>query len=199
MPQQNLHTLQARVEFLKAAEALKDVLRSGHTSGGRRESTAEHSWRLCLMALVLEDQLRDLDMLKVRKLCIVHDLGEAIHGDVPAVVQDGDKAAKSARERQDLLHLAAGLDASLRDHLLALYDEYEAAATPEAQAVKAMDKLETILQHTQGQQPAGIRLRLQSRLWPAVHLYARALRRAVRVDRRGNAGADGWTCAIQSA
>ncbi len=144
--------LRGRLEFLAAAEALKDVLRSGHTSGGRPESTAEHSWRLCLMALVLEDQFRGLDMLKVLKLCIVHDLGEAIHGDLPAIAQS-DKAAKSAQERQDLMELSACLDAPLRTEILSLWEEYEAGASPEARAVKAMDKLETILQHTQGRNP----------------------------------------------
>lgn len=48
-------TLQGRLEFLRQAEKLKDVLRSAHSSGGRQESTAEHTWRLCLIAMGLED------------------------------------------------------------------------------------------------------------------------------------------------
>ena len=145
-------TITTRLAFLRAAEALKDVLRSGHTSGGRRESTAEHSWRLCLMALVFADGLAGLDMLRVIKLCIVHDLAEAIHGDVPATEQVSS-AAKTAQEREDLHVLAAPLDAPLRDEILALWEEYAHGATPEARAVKAMDKLETILQHAQGANP----------------------------------------------
>lgn len=116
--------LEGRLAFLKAAEALKDTLRSGHTSGGRPESTAEHSWRLCLLALAFEDQLSGVDMLKLLKLCIVHDLGEAIHGDVPAVAQV-DKQAKQVQERQDMLQLTAPLDAALRAHVLSLWEEYE--------------------------------------------------------------------------
>jgi putative hydrolase of HD superfamily len=146
------HDLAARLAFLREAERLKNVLRSGHTSGGRRESTAEHSWRLCLMALAFADQLPDLDMLKVLKLCIVHDLGEAIHGDIPAIEQHAHPD-KSAHERADLLTLTAPLDASLRAEVLSLWDEYEAASTPEARAVKAFDKLETMLQHNQGANP----------------------------------------------
>jgi len=145
-------TIRARLDFLRAAESLKSVLRSGHTSSGRPESTAEHTWRLCLMALVFEDGLAGLDMLKVLKLCVVHDLGEAIHGDVPAIAQ-ADPAAKSEQERQDMLQLTSPLDPALRREILALWEEYEAAATPEARAVKAMDKLETILQHNQGDNP----------------------------------------------
>ena len=53
----NPDTIRARLDFLREAERLKDVLRSGYTSAGRPESTAEHSWRLCLMALVFTDAL----------------------------------------------------------------------------------------------------------------------------------------------
>ena len=48
-------TLEGRLEFIRQAERLKDVLRSGRSSGGRQESTAEHSWRLCLMAMLFQD------------------------------------------------------------------------------------------------------------------------------------------------
>ncbi|RQO53368.1 HAD family hydrolase [Variovorax sp. KBW07] len=151
----NIEKLKGKLAFLREAEKLKDVLRSGHTSSGRAESTAEHSWRLCLMAMAFEEELAGLDLLKVLKLCVVHDLGEAIHGDIPAVSQ-GAHPDKSERERNDLLTLMAplGNDGSkLRGDLLSLWEEYEAAASPEAKAVKALDKLETILQHNQGANP----------------------------------------------
>ena len=61
----NIDKIKGRLEFLRETEKLKDVLRSAHTSSGRTESTAEHSWRLCLMAIVFEDQLAELDMLKI--------------------------------------------------------------------------------------------------------------------------------------
>jgi putative hydrolases of HD superfamily len=148
------HTaLQGCLAFLQQAERLKDTLRSGHTSGGRRESTAEHSWRLALFAMLLEDELPGLDFARILKLCVVHDLGEAIHGDIPAIDQTPDMPDKSARERADLATLAAPLPARLRDQLLALWDEYDAAATPEARIVKGLDKLETMIQHNQGRNP----------------------------------------------
>jgi putative hydrolase of HD superfamily len=139
--------------FFRAAEALKDTMRSGHTSGGRPESTAEHSWRLCLMALTLEPELgATIDVARLIRLLIVHDLGEAIGGDVPAPDQRGDK---SARERRDLLTLLDPLPAAARAPLLALWDEYAAMATPEARIAKGLDRLETVLQHTQGENPPG--------------------------------------------
>ena len=144
--------LAGRLAFLREAERLKSVLRSGFTSTGRAESTAEHSWRLALMALVFADELPGLDIARVLKLCVVHDLGEAIHGDIPAIHQHAHPG-KSAQEREDLRTLTRDLDAGLRAEIIALWDEYEAAATPEAKAVKAFDKLETILQHNQGANP----------------------------------------------
>ncbi|WP_426749755.1 bifunctional HD family hydrolase/N-acetyltransferase [Myxococcus sp. Y35] len=148
----SIDTLQGRLDFLREAARLKDVLRSGHTSHGRVESTAEHSWRLCLMAIVFDDALLGVDLLKVLQLCVIHDLGEAIHGDIPATHQ-GAFPNKREQERTDLLHLTRTLDAPLRERILSLWEEYEQAASPEAQAVKALDKLETLLQHTQGANP----------------------------------------------
>lgn len=144
--------IQGKLAFLREAERLKSVLRSAHTSAGRQESTAEHSWRLALLALVFEDDLGDVDICKVLKLCLVHDLGEALGGDVPAVEAQAH-SLKGDRERRDLLSMTSQLDQPTRDQIMTLFDEYEAAATPEAQVVKALDKLETILQHTQGKNP----------------------------------------------
>lgn len=178
--------IEGRLEFLRAAERLKDVLRSARTSSGRAESTAEHSWRLCLMAMVFEDQLPGLDWLKVLKLCIVHDLGEAIHGDIPATEQAASPG-KSERERQDLLALTSGLDASVRNGILSLWDEYEAAASPEAKAVKALDKLETLLQHNQGSNPPDFDYRFNldyGKRHTDTHPMFRAMRELIDKDTR---------------
>lgn len=150
----DIEKIKGRLEFLREAEKLKDVLRSAHTSCGRTESTAEHSWRLCLMAIVFGDYLTDLDRLKMLKMCVIHDLGEAINGDVPAVNQDAFPN-KSEQERNDLLLLTSALDEPLKAEILALWDDYENASSPEALAVKALDKLETMLQHNQGKNPTG--------------------------------------------
>ncbi len=142
------------VDFLRAAESLKTATRSGWTSAGERESVAEHTWRLCLMALVLHPSFPGVDFARLVKICIVHDLGEAIGGDVPAPEQARRGGSKAADERRDLLQLLAPLPGPLRDEITALWDEYEEARTPEARLAKALDKLETILQHTQGRNPA---------------------------------------------
>ena len=135
--------------FLREAERLKDVLRSGHSSAGRPESTAEHSWRLCLMAMVFARELPGIDVGRLLRICVVHDLGEALSGDVPAVDQAPDDG-RAARERADLERLTTPLPADTRAEILGLAAEYEAAVTPEAILAKGFDKLETILQHSQG-------------------------------------------------
>ena len=146
------------LDFLRAAERLKTVTRSGFTSEGLPESVAGHTWRLCLMALVLAPEMPNVDFARLVKICIVHDLGEAIGGDIPAPEQarraaTGATEGKAANERRDLLELLRPLPADRQSEILALWDEYEAAETPEAKLAKALDKLETILQHTQGRNP----------------------------------------------
>ena len=141
------------LEFLRDAEQLKDTLRFAYTSNGRQESTAEHTWRLCLMVMVFAKAYPDIDMLKLLKMCIIHDLGEAISGDIAAVDQV-EGVDKGEEERKDLEKLIAPLAQHSKEEILALWDEYESSATKEAALAKAFDKLETILQHTQGENPA---------------------------------------------
>ena len=146
------------LDFLRAAERLKSTTRTGYTSAGTQESVAEHTWRLCLMAVVLAPAFPDVDFAKLVKICIIHDLGEAIHGDVSAPEQArraalGLATGKSELERRDLLELLAPLPVALRAEIASLWDEYEAAESPEAKLAKGLDKLETIMQHNQGLNP----------------------------------------------
>ena len=143
------------LEFLRQAERLKTVTRSGWTSTGQRESVAEHTWRLCLMAMVLYGRSEEIDLGKLLRMCLIHDLGEAIGGDIPAPEQETGEGGegKAVRERADLLALLAPLPDATRAEIVELWDEYEAAQSPEARLAKGLDKLETILQHTQGSNP----------------------------------------------
>ncbi|HEY0018573.1 MAG TPA: HD domain-containing protein [Longimicrobium sp.] len=148
----NQSEIEGVLEFLRAAEALKNTHRSAWTSGGQPESVAEHTWRLCLMAMLLADGFPEVDFARLVKICIIHDLGEAIGGDIPAIHQVPGES-KAAQERADLLQLLAPLPERMRAEITGLWDEYEAAATPEARLAKALDKLETIMQHNQGMNP----------------------------------------------
>ena len=68
---------------LSVAERLKDTTRHCYTSKGRHESVAEHSWMMTLMAFFMRDEFPDVDMDKVIRMCIIHDLGECFTGDIP--------------------------------------------------------------------------------------------------------------------
>jgi putative hydrolase of HD superfamily len=105
------------------------------------------------MAMVLYGRASGIDLARLLKMCLIHDLGEAMGGDVPAPEQR-TAPGKASRERADLLELIAPLPNDVRLEIAALWDEYEAAASPEARLAKGLDKLETILQHTQGLNPA---------------------------------------------
>ena len=187
--------------FLRTAERLKSTPRSGWTTSGERESVAAHTWRLSLMAAVLSDRFPGVDLARLLKICLIHDLGEALHGDVPAPLQSAE-SSKAIREREDLQSVLAPLPERQREEFTALWDEYEAASTPEAQLAKGLDKLETILQHTQGLNPSDFDYRFNltyGQAYTAAHPILSALRtrldeateaRALRADGASPAGAE---------
>ena len=82
------------LEILSVAERLKCNTRHSWTSNGRRESVAEHSWRLALMALLLKDEFSKLDMDRVIRMCLIHDLGEAFTGDIPTFLKTEEDEEK---------------------------------------------------------------------------------------------------------
>ena len=132
------------LQVLHTAEKLKDTTRHCDTSGGRRESVAEHSWRLTLMAFFLRDEFPALDMDKVLRMCLVHDLGECFTGDIPSFLKT---AADTEREDTLLERWVRGLPAPYCTELTALYGEMDALETQEARLYKALDKLEAVIQH----------------------------------------------------
>jgi putative hydrolase of HD superfamily len=144
------------------------------------------------MAMLLADRYPEVDFARLVKICIVHDLGEAIGGDIPAVHQIPG-AGKAEQERRDLLQLLEPLPQRLQDEITALWDEYEEARTPEARLAKALDKLETILQHNQGDNPDGFDYRFNlgyGRRYTAIDPLVATLREIVDRDteRRAKGG-----------
>ena len=132
------------IEVLSVAERLKDAVRHSYTSGGRRESVAEHSWRITLMAYFVSDEFPEADLLKIMKMCLIHDLGEAFTGDIPSF----DKTeADSKTEELALRQWVQTFPSPEREEWLALYEEMEAQQTQEARIYKALDKLEAVIQH----------------------------------------------------
>lgn len=105
------------------------------------------------MILLFEKEYPHIDDLRLIKMCIIHDLGEAINGDIAAVDQI-EGVDKSKEERKDLEQLLAPLSEKTKEEILDLWDEYENVSSTEASLAKAFDKLETLLQHTQGKNPS---------------------------------------------
>ena len=136
----------AFLEAMAAAEKLKSCTRHSWTAAGRQESVADHSWRLCFMCLLAEDTFPDADMNRVLRMCVLHDMGEAFTGDIPAFEKGADH-----REREAALRSAwvESLPEPQRSGFRELYEEMDALETQEAKIYKAMDRLEAIIQHNE--------------------------------------------------
>lgn len=141
------------VAFLEESEKLKSVVRTAWTSEGRRESTAEHSWRLALFVGVLSDSFPRLDLSKMLLMSLIHDIGEIYEGDISAA-SCPDKEAKYTAECRAARSVFSILPEPQAGRMMDLWMEYNDASTPEAKLVKALDKAETIIQHNQGNNPS---------------------------------------------
>lgn len=134
----------ALLEILEVAERLKDATRHCYTRKGRHESVAEHSWMMTLMAFFLREKFPDVNMDKVIEMCIIHDLGEAFTGDIPAF----DKTSADEETEEELLYgWVKTLPEPFAGKMLALYDEMAKRETKEAKVYKAIDGLEAVIQH----------------------------------------------------
>ena len=107
---------------------------------------AEHSWRLAIMALLCADEFPKLDINKVIKMCLIHDFGEALTGDVPSFWKTDEHEEEERRAIESLL---GRLPEQLRSELGALFAEMEARETEEAKLYKALDNLEAVIAHNE--------------------------------------------------
>lgn len=134
------------INFLKEVETFKTCERDCKTSCPERaESDAEHSWHLALFLMLLEDHLESIDMAKLLKLAIVHDLPEIYAGDTNPY--RGDTAGKEIREKEAAQRLFALLPEDLNQRFTAIFQEYVDQETIESQIVKAADKLMPLVQN----------------------------------------------------
>ena len=97
------------------------------------------------MALLLSGEFPELDMDKVIKMCLIHDWGEAVTGDIPSFLKT---ESDESRENEAIRALTARLP-DMRPQLDALYAEMDARETPEAKLYKALDRLEAVIQHNE--------------------------------------------------
>ena len=131
------------IEFLNIIEKLKCVTRHSYTSSGRQESVAEHSWRCAVMAMLCDDEYPEIDINRVIKMCLVHDFGEAITGDIPAFEKTTDHEKAEADAIEGLLSMISGTPLS------ELFKEMAEMKTDEAKLFNSIDKLEAVISHNE--------------------------------------------------
>ena len=136
------------LRILSQAGRLKTTTRHCYTAFERKESVADHSWRIALMAMLMTgiEEYRDFDMDKVIRMCLIHDLGESFTGDIPTF----EKTESDAGVEDDLLvNWVHTFPEPQRTEWVGLLQEMEALETKEAKLYKALDKLEALISHNE--------------------------------------------------
>jgi putative hydrolase of HD superfamily len=144
--------IQKQIDFILEIDKLKHILRQSYLlQNRRRENSAEHSWQLALMAMVLAEYSDEsIDLLHVIRMALVHDIVEIDAGDTYCY---GDQSDKSVKEQAAAERLYGLLPDDQAKELHALWVEFETRETPEARFAAALDRLMPLLlnYHTQGQ------------------------------------------------
>lgn len=143
--------LKKTLEFISKSEQLKKEMRHSWLSNNRRESVAEHTWRMSLMAILLREHLENpIDLEKVLKMIIIHDLVEIEAGDVSALKTLNDSSLrkeKTKKEIKAIKNIQKELQGELGNEIYNLWNEFEEKKSPEARFANAIDKLEVQIQH----------------------------------------------------
>jgi 5'-deoxynucleotidase YfbR-like HD superfamily hydrolase len=143
-----------QLTFVAEIDKLKDVLRRNFVGGSRRnENSAEHSWHLAVMALVLLEDCAEpgLDRLHILKLVLLHDIVEIDAGDTFGYDAAGH-VTKAAREKKAADRIFNLLPSDQALQFRQLWDEFEAGRTKEARLAQGLDRAQAVLQslHTGG-------------------------------------------------
>ena len=126
---------------------LKERTRHAWMKSGRQESVAEHSWRMALMAYFLRDAFPTADLTRVLLMALLHDVGEVFTGDIPTFEKtDADRAHEHRLRDAWIEALPPPYAAEVRS----LFAEMDACETEEARLVKALDRMEAVITHNEG-------------------------------------------------
>ena len=138
--------LEKQIAFLLEIDKMKSILRrTYHIDGARHENDAEHSWHLALYAITLAEYAdEEIDISKVIKLVLVHDLVEVYAGDTYIYDEEGKKTQEK-REKEAAITLFSLLPDDQAHYFHSLIDEFNGKKTPEARFAGALDRLQPLL------------------------------------------------------
>jgi len=138
--------LKKQIQFIVEADKIKNIFRRSKIhDGSRRENDAEHSWHLALMAFLLSEYSKEsIDVLKVMKMCIIHDIVEIDAGDTFCYDAKGN-LDKQEREQKAADRIFGLLPEEQGTELRKLWEEFDAMETPEAKYAAALDRLQPVL------------------------------------------------------
>lgn len=143
----NNERLMKQIRFITEIDKMKQVFRQNVVIGTQRnENDAEHSWHMAVMAILLSEYsgAAQTDMLKVLKLCLVHDLVEIYAGDTFCYDEKGyeDKADREIKAAKSLFNI---LQEDQAEEMWRLWREFEELETPEARFAACLDRLQPLL------------------------------------------------------
>ena len=138
--------LKKQLAFSLEIDKEKNIFRQTHLSGhGRNENDAEHAWHMAIMAYLLREYANEeVDIGRVMLMCLIHDIVEIDAGDTYAYDAEGQKTQK-AREDAAKERIYSLLPDDQKAELIAVFDEFEDNATPEARFAHAMDNLQPLI------------------------------------------------------
>lgn len=137
-----------QIDFIKEIDKVKYIQRKTKLfNSDRNENDAEHSWHLAMMTLVLAEHANaPIDVLKVLKMVLIHDIVEIDAGDT--FLYDTAKSHSNTEEERKAAERIFGmLPKAQADEFIAIWEEFESGHTPEAKFARTMDRLEPLLQN----------------------------------------------------
>ncbi|MFW5801882.1 MAG: HD domain-containing protein, partial [Spirochaeta sp.] len=139
--------LTQQLEFIVEIDKIKGIIRQSKLfDGSRFENDAEHSWSICIMAILLKEYANfPVDLEKVIKMLLIHDIVEIDAGDV--FLYDAARMDVNLKEEAAAQRIFGLLSPDQRDEYIALWREFESRTTPEAKFAAVFDRLEPLLQN----------------------------------------------------
>lgn len=142
-----MHDIESVIGFLIEIDKLKNVYRKSKLVGSHRyENSAEHSWHVCLAALMLKDYASEsIDINRVIKMLLIHDLCEIDAGDT--IIYASQTREQKEKEEAGMKRILGFLSKEDQEMYLALWQEFEEGQTADAKYAKAMDRVIPLLQN----------------------------------------------------